>query len=216
MLAFTILSSEEQLNDFYVMATSFLKHHPDRLLYCKTDLKVKEIDGVVYLDRFANIDSYDENFAYFSPCVCFLASVENIFEMKINGTYHPNKTKEVKNDVYFYSKEHRTTAFDLNEDVMLNFSVPIRPGVGEVIQARQLSRFVPILNTRLYKPSVVQRNSYRTLSFPWERYYQAIVEAKEYIDPKFFDDVVKNCKLHPYMLYYTLTGLFDPWKENIS
>lgn len=206
MITYTKVVSEEQVNQFYILASSFTYHHPDRVLYCQTRLKLKEISGVVYLGLYEDVEKLGEVFCYLSPHICFFAPIEHILQMKVEGQIIPNDRPAVRNDMYFYNKKHREIVINYGNDVFLNMSLPPFIDCGSVIGYRDLTAKTPMINTREFNPSIKQRNSYKTLIFPWERYFQVVKMAGSLLEKEYVDSVVENCKRHPYMLYYYANG----------
>lgn len=212
MIAHTKIISSEQINQFYIMATSFLEHHPNTLLYCLTDLKLKPIDGVVYLDRFENIDEYGDYICYVSPYLVFFGNVDSFFEHKFEGIIHPSKRDNVHADMFVYNVNFIRNKLDV-EDNALNFSLPPYMDFGSVSEWHEMGGVVPVVNTREFEPWIVQRNSAKTLIFPWEKYFVAMSNTESFLDGSFIESVITNCQKHPYMLFYKMSGVLDTWND---
>lgn len=213
MIVYTKIISHEQINQFYVMACSFLFHHPNRTIVCQTDMKLNPINGVIYIDRFDDIGEYGDKFCFASPYITFFGNIDQFLDNpEFKASVYPNMRAEVKNDFYLYSKENRQLCDDAVQDPRLNASLPDYYDSGVIKEYRVYCTNASAINTREFKPWVVQRNSYKSLIFPWERYYDAMRFGIEHLDDKFVDDVITNCKRHPFMLFYLETGALS-WKD---
>ncbi len=213
MIVYTKIISHEQINQFYVMATSFLFHHPNRTLFCQTDIELEQIEGVMYIGRFDDIEEYGDVFCYVSPYMAFLGNVDAFLNQIFTQSAYPNAREEVRNDFYVYTKSSRYADNGQKQDNLLNASLPSYYDRTTIKEYRTYATGCSTLNTREFEPWKVQRNSYKTLIFPWERYYDAMSFAVPYLTDKFIDDVITNCKKHPYMLFYLETGALS-WADS--
>lgn len=194
------------------MARTFLQHHPDRLLYCLTDIDVKNVEGVVFLDQYANIDDYGDEFCFISPYMVFMDSVDEFLDADMQMSYYPNRSINVMYDFYRYTKSDRSVRDDLPEEIGLNMSMPKYVDGSIILRHRILATNCTVLNTREFEPWSVQRNSSRTMIFPWENYFITMLLADDLIDDKFKQDVITNCEKHPYMFFYIQSGIMK-WTD---
>lgn len=213
MIVYTKINNEDELNVFHILFSSFREHHPDWSLHVLTDLELPKMSGLVQHDRFFDIETLDKFFCFVSPYLCFFDSIECLLKEPRSSLYQPNMREAVREDFYIYDKTNRVTNKSQGEDDLVNMSLPPYMDWGTVIQYRQLSSVTPVINTREFEPWRLQRNSGKTLIFPWERYFMSVKKAAGKVDEKFVEDVVENCKRHPYMLFYQLSGVLDPWTE---
>lgn len=213
MIVYTKVTNESELDNFFVMCTSYHTHHPDNVLHCLTDIDIPDLPGVIKHDRFFDVETLGDNFCHVSPYMCFFDSIQCLLDEPRKSLYHPNMREEVREDFYMYSKLHRVVNTNQGGDDLLNMSLPPYFDWGSIIQWRRLASITPTVNTREFNPSIPQRNSSSTLIFPWERYFMAVKKAEPYLNADFVKNVVTNCKRHPYMLFYQASGAFDEWKE---
>lgn len=207
MIVFCRVSSKDTINQFYIMATSFLAHHQDIEIYCLTDLDLKPIDSVNYVPYFYDIEQLGERFFQVSPFVCFMAPVNILLEFESQLTITPCKKDSVSSDVVVFSKATRDCEDSFESD-LLNLTTPDYQDVGSIVERRTMANVALIVNTREFDPWVVQRNSYKTLIFPWERYFVALRRAEALLDRAFVNEVEANCQKHPHMLFYMMSGVF--------
>lgn len=212
MITYTRVISHDQVNQFYIMATSFLQHHPNRILYCLTDVEVQNLDGVVYLDQYESIDDYGDEFCFISPYIVFQDSVDEFLDMPLPCSFFPNHNENVRNDFYRYNKSDRNFNDQLPEEIGLNMSMPRYVDGSVILRQRILATNSTVLNTREFEPWKIQRNSSKTMIFPWENYFICMLLANELLTDEFKENVRANCAKHPYMFFYIQSGVMK-WTD---
>lgn len=206
MIVFTILKSKNELNQFYLMVNSFLRHNPDMLIYCKTSVDAGPIDGVVYIDRFAIIDDYGNDVLYVSPYIVFFDSISELVKCPNNGVVYFVDGEVDKADMYRTDTHQRDQVDPCVYNGVCLTLPPYQNDSQTIFDFRKQTMGTLSINTRHFTPWIVQRNSYKTLLFPWERYIIEVMHCSN-IDDDFKQSIITNCKKHPYMLFYILSGV---------
>ncbi|WP_432773868.1 hypothetical protein [Vibrio parahaemolyticus] len=202
MKVYVRLLNKDWLNQFYIMAVSFLKHHPENELHVLTDLEIKEIPRLVKHEYYADIEADSERLCSLAPTLFFRGSIQPVFDKTepFKGSCFMSQQKGTKQDLVIYTKSDRAEV--QGEDLRFNFSIPDFNDLGGITQAFGRMSEATVINTRLYKPWEQQRESGRMLAFGWEQYLEAIGDARDYLDDEFVAAIEANAKRHCFMSRY--------------